>query len=147
MENEMIERTVGLDLADELYRKGIMPRNFNVLSIDYSKVKQEIKDQIGITIKVTAIKTIFNRLNDEIIAALIKDQNIGTIGSRIRELRIEKGFSQEAFAFEINLDRTYMGGIERGERNIAAINIIKIAKGLEVEVGELFPPIRNLKID
>ena len=69
------------------------------------------------------------------------------LGNRIRELRIEKGFSQEAFAFEINLDRTYMGGIERGERNIAAINLIKIAKGLKVEVGELFPPIRNLKID
>ena len=69
------------------------------------------------------------------------------LGQRIRELRIEKGFSQEAFAFEINIDRTYMGGIERGERNIAAINLIRIAQGLKVEVGDLFPPINNLKID
>lgn len=69
------------------------------------------------------------------------------LGCRIRELRIEKGFSQEAFAFEINLDRTYMGGIERGERNLAAINLIRIAKGLNVEVGDLFPPIKNLQID
>lgn len=69
------------------------------------------------------------------------------LGQRIRELRIEKGFSQEAFAFEINIDRTYMGGIERGERNIAAINLIRIARGLKVEVGDLFPPIKNLKID
>ncbi|KTD01967.1 MULTISPECIES: helix-turn-helix domain-containing protein [Legionella] len=69
------------------------------------------------------------------------------LGQRIRELRIEKGFSQETFAYEINLDRTYMGGIERGERNIAAINLIRIAKGLKVEVGELFPPIKNLNVD
>ncbi len=69
------------------------------------------------------------------------------LGNRIRELRIEKGFSQEAFANEINLDRTYMGGIERGERNIAAINLIRIAKGLKVEVGDLFPPVKNLKIE
>lgn len=68
------------------------------------------------------------------------------LGKRIRELRIEKGFSQEAFAFEINLDRTYMGGIERGERNLAAINLIRIAQGLGVEVGDLFPPINELKI-
>ena len=69
------------------------------------------------------------------------------LGTRIRELRIEKGFSQEAFANEISLDRTYMGGIERGERNIAAINLIRIAKGLKVEVGELFPPLKTLKIE
>jgi transcriptional regulator with XRE-family HTH domain len=69
------------------------------------------------------------------------------LGKRIRELRIEKGFSQEAFAFEINIDRTYMGGIERGERNIAAINLIRIAKGLKVEVGDLFPSIELLTID
>jgi len=40
----------------------------------------------------------------------------------------------------------YMGGIERGERNIAAINIIRIAKTLKVEVGEIFPYIRNLRL-
>jgi len=69
------------------------------------------------------------------------------LGRRVRELRIKKGFSQEAFAYEINLDRTYVGGIERGERNIAAINLIRIAKGLNVEVGDLFPPICNLQTE
>lgn len=69
------------------------------------------------------------------------------MGQKIRELRKGKGFSQESFADEVGVDRTYMGGIERGERNIAAINIIRIAKALKVEVGELFPPIRMLKVD
>jgi transcriptional regulator with XRE-family HTH domain len=66
------------------------------------------------------------------------------LGKRIRELRKEKGFSQEDFAYEVGLDRTYMGSVERGERNVAAINIIRIAKTLKVEVGALFPSIRAL---
>ena len=45
------------------------------------------------------------------------------LGSKIRELRKSKGFSQESFADEVRLDRTYMGGIERGERNIATLNL------------------------
>jgi transcriptional regulator with XRE-family HTH domain len=69
------------------------------------------------------------------------------LGERIRELRKEKGFSQEDFAYTVGLDRTYMGGIERGERNVAALNLIRIAKALKVEVGELFPSIRMLPID
>ncbi|MFA5959077.1 MAG: helix-turn-helix transcriptional regulator [Tatlockia sp.] len=69
------------------------------------------------------------------------------LGQRIRELRLERGFSQESFAHEVNLDRTYMGGIERGERNIAAINLIRIAKCLNIEVGELFPSINTLDIN
>lgn len=69
------------------------------------------------------------------------------IGKKIRDLRKEKGFSQEGFAYEVGLDRTYMGSVERGERNIAAINLIKIAKTLKVEVGELFPLARFLPLD
>ena len=57
------------------------------------------------------------------------------LGENIRELRKSKGFSQESFADEAGLDRTYMGGIERGERNIATINLIRIALALDVEVG------------
>ncbi|WP_131778381.1 hypothetical protein [Legionella bozemanae] len=75
----MIQRTKGLDFADELYRKGIMPHNFEVHSIDYSKVKKGLKKQVGIIAKVTTIKFIFNRINDEIITALIKDKSIETI--------------------------------------------------------------------
>ena len=69
------------------------------------------------------------------------------LGKQIRELRSNKGFSQESFAYEIGLDRTYIGGIERGERNIAALNLIRIAKALKVEVGDLFPPIKGLQVD
>lgn len=66
------------------------------------------------------------------------------IGKRIRELRTEKGYSQESFAYEVGLDRTYMGSVERGERNIATLNLIRIAKCLTVEIGDLFPPISTL---
>ncbi len=69
------------------------------------------------------------------------------LGQRIRELRSAQGYSQEEFAAICDLDRTYMGGIERGERNIATLNLIRIAKALKAEVGELFPLIKNLEID
>lgn len=58
-------------------------------------------------------------------------------GSHVRRLRKEAGFSQEDFALEIGLDRTYMGGVERGERNLALLNIRKIAKGLRISVAQL----------
>ena len=74
-----------------------------------------------------------------------KQSNLVAIGKRIRKLRKEKGLSQEGFAAEAGLDRAYYGGVERGERNVAALNLIHIAQALKVEVGELFPPIRSLK--
>ena len=63
-----------------------------------------------------------------------------TFGRRIRELRTEKGLSQEALALVCGLDRTYIGGIERGERNVSLINIEKIAAALGIPVRELFRP-------
>ncbi len=59
-------------------------------------------------------------------------------GARIRALRKAAGYSQEDFALEIGLDRTYMGGVERGERNLALLNIRKIARGLKIAEKELF---------
>ena len=59
-------------------------------------------------------------------------------GIRVRTLRKEKGISQEALAHLCDLDRTYIGGVERGERNISLINIHIIAVALEVPVKELF---------
>lgn len=61
-----------------------------------------------------------------------------TFGKRLRELRTAKGLSQEALALASELDRTYIGGIERGERNVSLVNIEKIAAGLGVAVRELF---------
>lgn len=59
-------------------------------------------------------------------------------GKKVRELRLERGYSQEAFAFECQLHRTYIGCIERGEKNITITNIEKIAKALGVEISQLF---------
>lgn len=58
-------------------------------------------------------------------------------GSRVRELRFSKGFSQESFAAKCDLDRTYVGGIERGERNVALRNIESIAKALDITLSAL----------
>jgi transcriptional regulator with XRE-family HTH domain len=59
-------------------------------------------------------------------------------GNRVRELRKVKDLSQEALALTCNLDRTYIGGVERGERNISLLNIHKIALALGVPAKELF---------
>ena len=50
-----------------------------------------------------------------------------------------RGISQEDFAAEAGLGRSYYGGVERGERNVSALNLMRIADALSVEVGELFP--------
>jgi len=59
-------------------------------------------------------------------------------GSQVKKLRQERHLSQEALANECGLDRTYLPGIEKGERNISLLVIEKIAKGLKVEVKQLF---------
>jgi len=64
----------------------------------------------------------------------IKEQ----FGSRLKNLRQEKGMTQEALALLCDLDRTYIGSVERGERNISLVNIHKIAKTLGVDPRELF---------
>lgn len=60
------------------------------------------------------------------------------LGARIKELRNQKGLSQEKFALDIDMDRTYFASVEAGKRNIAIINIKKIADGLGVTLSELF---------
>ena len=59
-------------------------------------------------------------------------------GKRVRELRKERSFSQETLAALAGLDRTYMGGVERGERNVSLLNIGRIADALEVPISDLF---------
>jgi len=58
-------------------------------------------------------------------------------GDKVRKLRKEKNLSQEELSFKSNLHRTYIGMIERAEKNITLINMEKIAHALEVELEEL----------
>lgn len=58
-------------------------------------------------------------------------------GENIRKKRVEQGISQEELAFRASLHRTYIGMIERAEKNITLINIEKIANALQVEICEL----------
>jgi transcriptional regulator with XRE-family HTH domain len=58
-------------------------------------------------------------------------------GARLRELRKARGLSQEALADLCGLDRTYVGGIERGERNVALRNIERIAEALGLSISAL----------
>ena len=59
-------------------------------------------------------------------------------GERVREIRKEKGLSQEYLAHKADLHRTYIGMIERAEKNITLLNIEKIANALEVKISDLF---------
>lgn len=59
-------------------------------------------------------------------------------GARVRQLRNERGWSQEAFADRAGLHRTYVGAIERGEQNLSLLNIEKLATTLCVSLAELF---------
>jgi transcriptional regulator with XRE-family HTH domain len=59
-------------------------------------------------------------------------------GDHVRALRKKQGLSQEEFAELCGLDRTYIGAIERGERNVSLVNIGKIAAGLSLPLRDLF---------
>jgi transcriptional regulator with XRE-family HTH domain len=58
-------------------------------------------------------------------------------GKRVRELRRAQGISQEAFADQCGLNRTYISGIERGKRNVALCNIEAIARALGLSISQL----------
>ena len=65
------------------------------------------------------------------------DNNLHILGTRIKSMRQERGLSQEQLAFEAGLDRSYVGGIERGERNITFRSLALIAKALKTDLGTL----------
>lgn len=60
-----------------------------------------------------------------------------SFGRRLRELRKQRGLSQEALALACDLDRTYVGGVERGERNVCLINIYKLSRALRLSPKDL----------
>lgn len=66
-----------------------------------------------------------------------KNKILITFGEKVREIRKEKGLSQEELAHKADLHRTYIGMIERAEKNITLVNIEKIANALNKELKEL----------
>lgn len=65
-----------------------------------------------------------------------------TLGNRVRARRQELGLSQEAMAHQIGIHWTFLGQIERGQRNLNLHNLLKLARGLGVDPGDL---VRSLK--
>ncbi len=68
----------------------------------------------------------------------IDSEILKIFGERVRQLRKVKDISQEELAHRANLHRTYIGMIERAEKNITLLNIEKIANALEVKIQDLF---------
>jgi transcriptional regulator with XRE-family HTH domain len=66
-----------------------------------------------------------------------KEQILSAFGATLRAYRQEAGLSQEKLAAKAGLDRTYVGGAERGERNVALINIVRLAEALGVTPADL----------
>lgn len=62
-------------------------------------------------------------------------------GERIRILRRQAGWSQEEFAAACGLHRTYVGAVERGERNVSLVNIVRLARALRAKPGDLMEDI------
>lgn len=71
-------------------------------------------------------------------AAKQKHPQLQRLGDAIRARRKELGFSQEAFADVVGLDRGYMGGIERGGHNVTLLNLLKIVSKLDMSHAEFF---------
>jgi transcriptional regulator with XRE-family HTH domain len=61
-------------------------------------------------------------------------------GARIRQIRNDRGWSQEELADRAGLHRTYIGSVERGEQNLSLVNIERLAVTLSVSLAELFSP-------
>jgi transcriptional regulator with XRE-family HTH domain len=60
-----------------------------------------------------------------------------SLGKAIRRIRIERGISQENLALLAELDRSYVGRVERGDNNVALLTLVKLAKALEMSVAKL----------
>ena len=68
----------------------------------------------------------------------MRNDRVRQFGERVRNLRQKAKLSQEELAARVGIHRTYMGGVERGERNLGIINILRIADALDVSPASLF---------
>ena len=72
-----------------------------------------------------------------------RSPNHVAFGRTIRRFRVQRGLSQEGLGLRSGIDRSYMGGVERGERNVSLTNILRIADALEVPAAELFAALED----
>ncbi len=73
----------------------------------------------------------------------MRNDKLVAFGQRVREIRKSRGLSQEGMAALAGVDRSYMGHIERGEKNITLTKIYQISDALGIEVADLFPRIED----
>lgn len=76
---------------------------------------------------------------------LKKNKHLIELGNQIRNLRKAKGLSQEQLALQAEVDRSYVGGIERGERNVSFLTLVKIAECLGCYIAKFTKQIPNDK--
>lgn len=76
----------------------------------------------------------------------MSEKTLKYLGARIRDLRKEKGLSQEQLGERAGFHFSYIGGIERAEKNISLLNLAKIADALEIELHELFSYSKNINV-
>ncbi len=74
----------------------------------------------------------------------MREESLGQLGKNVRTVRESKNFSQEILAELCGLHRTYIGGLERGERNISVLAIVKIANALNVTPSQLLEKVDRL---
>ena len=68
-----------------------------------------------------------------------KSPELKMLGKAIRSFREERGYSQDKFAFEVGLGRSYYGSLERGEINPSILTLIKITRALDIELKVVIP--------
>jgi transcriptional regulator with XRE-family HTH domain len=71
------------------------------------------------------------------LASMVEEALAERFGKLVRRLREERGFSQEGFAFRVGLHRTYVGDIERGEKNVTLVTANKLVRGLDLTLADL----------
>ncbi|MDX9721679.1 MAG: helix-turn-helix transcriptional regulator [Myxococcota bacterium] len=69
----------------------------------------------------------------------------GVLGMSIKLLRVERGWSQEELGIRAGLDRTYIGAIERGERNVGICNVVQLAGAMGLSLSELVTRAEGLR--
>ena len=91
-----------------------------------------------VLLKVCSLKVFTPR----IVVVMKSDTPATTVGETVRRLREREGISQEELADRCGLHRTYVGSVERGERNVSLANIVRLAKALNVSPASLLEGVR-----